>query len=163
MASSKLAINRRRQEGNPLLKYTRNVPFEWADIKVLFAHIQRFKFYRKDTSSYPVSFITHSHHPRLLPLARICHGIIQKAFLVSLHEKPSFSFFVASRWTGSLFVTSFKSFFQSLFLKKGSSFLTFRRKPTYSSDLPFFRQHKRSVFFSRGSCLEVNTTEKSYR
>uniref|UniRef100_A0A914SAT3 ERCC1-like central domain-containing protein n=1 Tax=Parascaris equorum TaxID=6256 RepID=A0A914SAT3_PAREQ len=36
-ASSKLAINRRRQEGNPVLKYIRNVPFEWADIKVVFS------------------------------------------------------------------------------------------------------------------------------
>uniref|UniRef100_A0A915AFS8 ERCC1-like central domain-containing protein n=1 Tax=Parascaris univalens TaxID=6257 RepID=A0A915AFS8_PARUN len=35
-ASSKLAINRRRQEGNPVLKYIRNVPFEWADIKADF-------------------------------------------------------------------------------------------------------------------------------
>ncbi|VDM44179.1 unnamed protein product [Toxocara canis] len=35
-ASSKLAINRRRQEGNPVLKYVRNVHFEWADIKADF-------------------------------------------------------------------------------------------------------------------------------
>ncbi|KHN86252.1 DNA excision repair protein ERCC-1, partial [Toxocara canis] len=34
--SSKLAINRRRQEGNPVLKYVRNVHFEWADIKADF-------------------------------------------------------------------------------------------------------------------------------
>lgn len=33
---TKLSINRKRQEGNPLLKYVRNIPFEWADIKADF-------------------------------------------------------------------------------------------------------------------------------
>ena len=31
-AGSGLVINRRRQEGNPLLKYVRNVRYEWGDI-----------------------------------------------------------------------------------------------------------------------------------
>ncbi|VDN03612.1 unnamed protein product [Thelazia callipaeda] len=35
-SSSKLVINRKRQEGNPILKYLRNVPFEWAEIKADF-------------------------------------------------------------------------------------------------------------------------------
>ncbi|KAH7717078.1 helix-hairpin-helix domain-containing protein family protein [Aphelenchoides avenae] len=33
---SKLQVNRKRQEGNPLLKYIRNVPYEWAAIKADF-------------------------------------------------------------------------------------------------------------------------------
>lgn len=33
---TRLGINRKRQEGNPVLKYVRNVPFEWADIKADF-------------------------------------------------------------------------------------------------------------------------------
>ncbi|MCP9260880.1 Katanin p60 ATPase-containing subunit A1 [Dirofilaria immitis] len=36
LLNSKLVINRKRQEGNPVLKYIRNVPFEWADIKADF-------------------------------------------------------------------------------------------------------------------------------
>uniref|UniRef100_A0A0M3JRU4 DNA excision repair protein ERCC-1 (inferred by orthology to a human protein) n=1 Tax=Anisakis simplex TaxID=6269 RepID=A0A0M3JRU4_ANISI len=36
LAQSKLVINRRRQEGNPILKYIRNIPFEWTDIKADF-------------------------------------------------------------------------------------------------------------------------------
>uniref|UniRef100_A0A914DQC7 ERCC1-like central domain-containing protein n=1 Tax=Acrobeloides nanus TaxID=290746 RepID=A0A914DQC7_9BILA len=33
---SKLLINRKRQDGNPVLKYIRNVPYEWSDIKADF-------------------------------------------------------------------------------------------------------------------------------
>uniref|UniRef100_A0A1I7VMB4 Cytosolic Fe-S cluster assembly factor NUBP1 homolog n=1 Tax=Loa loa TaxID=7209 RepID=A0A1I7VMB4_LOALO len=36
LPNSRLIINRKRQEGNPVLKYIRNVPFEWADIKADF-------------------------------------------------------------------------------------------------------------------------------
>uniref|UniRef100_A0A915D8P8 DNA excision repair protein ERCC-1 n=1 Tax=Ditylenchus dipsaci TaxID=166011 RepID=A0A915D8P8_9BILA len=36
-SSSKILINRKRQEGNPLLKYIRNVPYEWsADLRADF-------------------------------------------------------------------------------------------------------------------------------
>ncbi|KIH51980.1 DNA repair protein rad10, partial [Ancylostoma duodenale] len=31
-AGSRLVVNRRRQEGNPVLKYVRNVRYEWGDI-----------------------------------------------------------------------------------------------------------------------------------
>ncbi|KAK6047119.1 DNA repair protein Rad10, partial [Cooperia oncophora] len=31
-AGSRLIVNRRRQEGNPVLKYVRNVRYEWGDI-----------------------------------------------------------------------------------------------------------------------------------
>ena len=31
-SGSKLVVNRRRQEGNPVLKYVTNVRYEWGDI-----------------------------------------------------------------------------------------------------------------------------------
>ncbi|VDK78754.1 unnamed protein product [Litomosoides sigmodontis] len=83
LLNSKLVINRKRQEGNPVLKYIRNVPFEWADIKADFEA-------GKEMGILYLSLKWHKLHPNYIE-TRINNdggGYAMKILLVLVNVEP---------------------------------------------------------------------------
>lgn len=82
-SSSRLAINRKRQEGNPVLKYLRNVPFEWADIKADFEA-------GKELGILYLSLKWHKLHPNYIEIRmnNDAAGYAIKVLLVLVNVEP---------------------------------------------------------------------------
>ncbi|KAM3721498.1 Katanin p60 ATPase-containing subunit A-like [Dirofilaria immitis] len=83
LLNSKLVINRKRQEGNPVLKYIRNVPFEWADIKADFEA-------GKELGVLYLSLKWHKLHPNYIETRISSDGIgyAIKILLVLVNVEP---------------------------------------------------------------------------
>lgn len=79
----RLGINRKRQEGNPLLKYVRNVTFEWVDIKADFES-------GKDLGFLYLSLKWHKLHPGYIEtrLNSDGAGYRAKVLLVLVNVEP---------------------------------------------------------------------------
>ncbi|EJW84471.1 helix-hairpin-helix domain-containing protein family protein [Wuchereria bancrofti] len=83
LLNSRLIISRKRQEGNPVLKYIRNVPFEWADIKADFEA-------GKEMGILYLSLKWHKLHPNYIE-TRINNdgaGYVIKILLVLVNVEP---------------------------------------------------------------------------
>uniref|UniRef100_A0A0N5AJS5 HHH_2 domain-containing protein n=1 Tax=Syphacia muris TaxID=451379 RepID=A0A0N5AJS5_9BILA len=80
---SRLGVNRKRQEGNPVLKYVRNVPFEWAEIKADFES-------GKDLGVLYLSLKWHKLHPGYIEsrLDSDGSGYRVKVLLVLVNVEP---------------------------------------------------------------------------